>query len=112
MWSACVRTGWQYLRAQGVLAVDEETEPNLRPDAEGDATPEEPTPPGTRIPKRRPGLSPGRIQHPLPEPSGQDAEKMARKLADERANLEEQPARNAPGAPSRASQESGRSAES
>jgi NAD(P)H-flavin reductase/hemoglobin-like flavoprotein len=105
MWSACVRTGWQYLRAQGVLAVDEETEPNLRPDAEGDATPEEPTPPGTRIPKRRPGLSAGRIHHPLPEPSGQDAEKMARKLADERAKLEEQSADNAPGAPSRASQE-------
>jgi NAD(P)H-flavin reductase/hemoglobin-like flavoprotein len=104
MWSACVRTGWQYLRAQGVLAVDEETEPNLRPDAEGDATPEEPTPPGTRIPKRRPGLSAGRIHHPLPELSGQDAENLARKLADERANLEEQPARDAPGAPSRAGQ--------
>jgi NAD(P)H-flavin reductase/hemoglobin-like flavoprotein len=104
MWSACVRTGWQYLRAQGVLAVDEETEPNLRPDAEGDATPEEPMPPGTRIPKRRPGLSAGRIHHPLPEPSGQDAENLARKLADERANLEEQPARDAPGAPSRAGQ--------
>jgi NAD(P)H-flavin reductase len=36
------------------------------------------------------------MEHPLPDLSEQDAAKMARKLADERAKLEEQPAGDAP----------------
>jgi NAD(P)H-flavin reductase/hemoglobin-like flavoprotein len=84
--------------------VGEETEPNPRPDVDGDGTPGESTPPGTGLPKRQPKLSVGRIQHPLPELSEQQAAKIARKLADERARLDEQSARGMPGKPSRAGQ--------
>jgi NAD(P)H-flavin reductase/hemoglobin-like flavoprotein len=84
--------------------VGEETEPNPRPDVDGDGTPGESTPPGTGLPKRQPKLSVGRIQHPLPELSEQEAAKIARKLADERARLDEQSARGMPGKPSRAGQ--------
>jgi len=95
--------GWPYLRAQGVLAVGEETEPNLLPEAEGDATPEGSTPPGTGLPKRRPSLSAGPIQHPLPDLSEEEAAKIARKLAEERARLDEQSARGSPDESARAS---------
>jgi NAD(P)H-flavin reductase/hemoglobin-like flavoprotein len=91
-----VGQGGPYLRALGVLAVGEETEPNLFPDAEGDATPGGSTPPGTGLPKRRPRLSTGPIQHPLPDLSEEEAAKIARKLADERARLDEQSARGLP----------------
>jgi NAD(P)H-flavin reductase/hemoglobin-like flavoprotein len=84
--------------------VGEETEPNLRPDADGDAVPGGSTPPGTVLPKRQPKLSAGPIQHPLPELSEQEAAKIARKLADERARLDEQSARGVPDKPSRAGQ--------
>jgi NAD(P)H-flavin reductase/hemoglobin-like flavoprotein len=76
--------------------VGEETEPNLLPDAEDDATPGGSTPPGTGLPKRRPSLSAGPIQHPLPDLSGEEAAKIARKLAEERARLDEQSARGSP----------------
>jgi hypothetical protein len=79
-----------YLRAQGVLSVGEETDPDLLPDAEGDAPPQTRMPPGTRLPKRQPRLGAGRLEHPLPDLSEQDAAKMARMLADERAKLQEQ----------------------
>jgi NAD(P)H-flavin reductase/hemoglobin-like flavoprotein len=84
--------------------VGEETEPNPRPDVDGDATPGGSTPPGTGLPKRQPKLSAGPIQHPLPELSEQEAAKIARKLADERARLDEQSARGMPDKPSRAGQ--------
>jgi len=83
---------WSYLRAQGVLSVGEETDPDLLPDADGDAHPEKRTSPGTGLPKRQPKLGPGRLQHPLPDLSEQDAAKMARQLADERARLEQETA--------------------
>jgi hypothetical protein len=76
--------------------VGEETDPDLLPDAEGDALPGKRMPPGTGLPKRQPSLGAGRMEHPLPDLSEQDAAKMARKLADERANLEEQSASDAP----------------
>ena len=82
----------------------EETAPNPRPDVDGDATPGESTPPGTGLPKRQPKLSADPIPHPLPELSEQDAAKIARKLADERARLDEQSARGMPDKPSRAGQ--------
>ena len=81
----------------------EEAEPTLRPDAEGDAAPGR-KPPGTRLPKREPSLGGGHTQHALPDLSEQDAAEIARKLADERAKLEEQSARGAPDQPARASQ--------
>jgi|HubBroStandDraft_2_1064218.scaffolds.fasta_scaffold01670_5 NAD(P)H-flavin reductase/hemoglobin-like flavoprotein len=99
-----VGQGGPYLRALGVLAVGEETEPNLFPDAEGDATPGGSTPPGTGLPKRRPRLSTGPIQHPLPDLSEEEAAKIARKLADERARLDEQSARGLPDKSAPASQ--------
>jgi NAD(P)H-flavin reductase len=76
--------------------VGEETEPNLLPDAEDDAAPGGSTPPGTGLPKRRPSLSAGPIQHPLPDLSEEEAAKIARKLAEERARLGEQSARGSP----------------
>jgi NAD(P)H-flavin reductase/hemoglobin-like flavoprotein len=87
---------WSYLRAQGVLSVGEETDPDLLPDAEHDSLPGRGTPPGTELPKRQPKLGPGRMAHPLPDLSEQDAAKMARMLADERAKLEQEPASGAP----------------
>ena len=81
-----------------------ETEPNLRPDADGDAVPGGSTPSGIGVPKRQPKLSAGPIQHPLPELSEQEAAKIARKLADERARLDEQSARGMLDKPSRAGQ--------
>jgi NAD(P)H-flavin reductase/hemoglobin-like flavoprotein len=96
--------GWPYLRAQGVLAVGEETEPNLLPDAEGDTIPGEPTSPGTGLPKRQPGSGAGPIQHPLPDLPEQEAARIARKLADERAKLDEQSARGIPDESAPASQ--------
>jgi NAD(P)H-flavin reductase/hemoglobin-like flavoprotein len=87
---------WSYLRAQGVLSVGEETDPDLLPDAEGDAHPGKRTPPSTGLPKRQPKLGAGRIEHPLPDLSEQDAARMARMLADERAKLEKQPASGTP----------------
>jgi hypothetical protein len=75
--------------------VGQEAEPSLRPDAEGDATPERKSL-GTRHPKRQPSLGAGRIQHPLPDLPEQDAAKIAHNLADERAKLEEQSARGVP----------------
>jgi NAD(P)H-flavin reductase/hemoglobin-like flavoprotein len=83
--------------------VGEEKEPNLLPDAEGDATPGSSTPPGTGLPKRRPRLSAGPIQHPLPDLSEEEAVKIAHKLADERAKLDEQSARGIPDESARAS---------
>ena len=74
----------------------EEAEPNLLPEAAGDATPGGSAPPGTGLPKRRPSLSAGPIQHPLPDLSGEEAAKIARKLAEERARLDEQSARGSP----------------
>jgi NAD(P)H-flavin reductase/hemoglobin-like flavoprotein len=81
-----------------------ETEPNLRPDADGDAVPGGSAPSGIGVPKRQPKLSAGPIQHPLPELSEQEAAKIARKLADERARLDEQSARGMLDKPSRAGQ--------
>ena len=81
----------------------EETEPNLLPEAEGDATPGGSTPPGAVLPKRRPSLSAGPIQHPLPDLSEEEAAKIARKLAEERARLDEQSARGSPDESARAS---------
>ena len=81
----------------------EETEPNLLPEAEGDATTGGSTPPGTGLPKRRPSLSAGPIQHPLPDLSEEEAAKIARKLAEERARLDEQSARGSPDESARAS---------
>jgi len=95
--------GWPYLRAQGVFAVGEETEPNLLPEAEGDATPGGSTPPGAGLPKRWPSLSAGPIQHPLPDLSEEEAAKIARRLAEERARLDEQSARGSPDESARAS---------
>jgi NAD(P)H-flavin reductase/hemoglobin-like flavoprotein len=95
--------GWPYPRGLGVLAVGEEKEPNLRPDVEGDAAPGGSTPPGTGLPKRRPRLSAGPIQHPLPDLSQEEAAKITRKLADERAKLAGQPAREIPDESARAS---------
>jgi NAD(P)H-flavin reductase/hemoglobin-like flavoprotein len=83
--------------------VGEEKEPNLLPDAEGDATPGGSAPPGIGLPKRRPRLSAGPIQHPLPDLSEEEAAKIARKLADERAKLDEQSARGTPDESARAS---------
>jgi hypothetical protein len=88
-----------YLRAQGVLSVGEETDQDPLPDTEGDAPPETRMPPGTRLPKRQPRLGAGRLEHPLPDLSEQDAAKMARMLADERAKLEKQSASGAPDEP-------------
>jgi NAD(P)H-flavin reductase/hemoglobin-like flavoprotein len=90
---------WSYLRAQGVLSVGEETDPDLLPDADDDAHPEKRTSQGIGLPKRQPKLGPGRLQHPLPDLSEQDAAKMARMLADERTKLEEQSASGAPDEP-------------
>jgi hypothetical protein len=69
--------------------VGKEAEPMLRPDAEGDAALGRKSL-GTRHPKRQPSLGAGRIQHPLPDLSEQDEARIARKLADERAKLDEQ----------------------
>jgi NAD(P)H-flavin reductase/hemoglobin-like flavoprotein len=96
---------WSYLRAQGVLSVGEETDPDLLPDADGDAHPENRPSPGTGLPKRQPKLGPGHLQHPLPDLSEQDAAKMARMLADERAKLEEQSASGTPDEPTLTSQQ-------
>jgi NAD(P)H-flavin reductase/hemoglobin-like flavoprotein len=95
---------WSYLRAQGVLSVGEETEPDLLPDAEGDALPGTRMPPGTRLPKRQPRLGAGPVEHPLPDLSERDAAKLAHMLADERAKLEEQPDSAAPDEPGQSSQ--------
>jgi NAD(P)H-flavin reductase/hemoglobin-like flavoprotein len=59
-------------------------------------------PPAPKLPKREPSLGAGNIQHPLPDFSGQDAAKITRMLADERAELEEQLARGAPDEPPQA----------
>jgi NAD(P)H-flavin reductase/hemoglobin-like flavoprotein len=87
--------------ARGVLAVSDEAEPSLRPDAEGDEIPG-PTRPGAGLPKLQPSPGPGRLQHPLPDLSEQDAAKITRLLAGERAELEAQSARSAPDQPARA----------
>jgi NAD(P)H-flavin reductase/hemoglobin-like flavoprotein len=78
--------------------VAEKAEPRLPPDAEGDATPGRPLP-VPRLPKRQPSLGAERIQRPVPEFLGQDAAKIARILADERARLEQQSASGAPDQP-------------
>jgi NAD(P)H-flavin reductase/hemoglobin-like flavoprotein len=79
---------------RGVLTVGDEPERSVRPDGEGDTTPGA-MPPGTQLPQRRPSRGPGHIQHPLPDLSEQDAAKITRLLADERAELQAQAARNA-----------------
>lgn len=63
----------------------EVAEPGARPDGEGGAKPQ-----GAPLPKRAPSSGPGRIDHPLPNFSAQDAARIARILADERAELEAQ----------------------
>jgi NAD(P)H-flavin reductase/hemoglobin-like flavoprotein len=76
--------------------VGEGAERRLRSDAEGDAFPGR-SAPGTGSPQRQPSPGPGRMPHPLPDFSEQDAAKVKRLLADERADLETQPGRDAPG---------------
>jgi NAD(P)H-flavin reductase/hemoglobin-like flavoprotein len=83
--------------------VGEDAERRLRSDAEGDAFPGR-SAPGAGFPQREPSPGPGRIPHPLPELSEQDAAKVKRLLADERADLETQPGRSAPGQPGRTRQ--------
>jgi NAD(P)H-flavin reductase/hemoglobin-like flavoprotein len=83
--------------------VGDDTEPNLLPDAEVDAIPEETKPPGKVLPKREPRLRAGPVQHPLPELSDEEAAKIAHKLADERARLADQSARGIPDKTSRVS---------
>jgi NAD(P)H-flavin reductase/hemoglobin-like flavoprotein len=84
----------------------EDAEPNPLPDAEADAVRAVATPPETGLLKRQPTLRAGPLQHPLPELSEQDAAKIARKLADERARLEEQSASGVPDESAVASQPS------
>jgi NAD(P)H-flavin reductase/hemoglobin-like flavoprotein len=81
--------------------VSDEAERSLRPEAEGDEIPG-PTRPGAGLPKLQASRGPGRIQHPLPDLSEQDAAKITRLLAGERAELEAESARSAP-EPARAS---------
>lgn len=88
--------------AKGVLAVGEVAEPGPRPDEESEPAPGR-KPRGSRRPRPEPSLGPGRIDHPLPSLSEQDAARIARILADERAELEAQSARSTPGQPARAS---------
>lgn len=95
-WVANVRT------CEGVLAVGKMAKQGPGPEGEGDATPEHR--PGTGLPSREPSLGPGRIDHPLPNLSEQDAERITRLLADERAELEAQSARGTAGRPGRTSQ--------
>jgi NAD(P)H-flavin reductase/hemoglobin-like flavoprotein len=83
---------------KGVSAVREEDDRSPRPDAEGDATPG-PAEPGSELPKRQPGPGHGRVEHPLPDLSEQDAAKITRLLADERAELEAQAGGSAPDQP-------------
>jgi NAD(P)H-flavin reductase/hemoglobin-like flavoprotein len=78
--------------------VDDEPEPRLPPETEGDPIPGR-APPAPKLPKRQPSLGAGNIQHPLPDFSGQDAAKISRALADEREELEEQLARGTPDQP-------------
>jgi hypothetical protein len=61
--------------------------------------------PGVRpgLPKCQPSLGTGPIHHPLPDLSGEDAAKIARLLADERADLEARSPRGIPDQPDRAS---------
>src|SRR6202050_3150362 len=105
MWSdSAGGLGWRrYLDMQGVLAVGEDAERRLRSDAEGDAFPGR-SAPGAGSPEREPSPGPGRIPHPMPDLSEQDAAKVKRLLADERADLETQPGRSAPDQPGRTRQ--------
>src|ERR1700735_4175791 len=88
--------------ARGVLAVSDEAERSLRPEAEGDEIPG-PTRPGAGLPKLQASRGPGRIHHPLPDLPAPDAAKITRLLAGERAELEAQSARSARDQPARAS---------
>ncbi len=72
----------------------EDPDPELLPDAE-DAIPE-PTPAPGRLPKRQPSPGAREIPHPLPDLSEEEAEKIARILAEERTRLEEQPGSDGP----------------
>ena len=72
----------------------DEAEPRVPPDGEGEATPA-PAPAAPALRQRQPGRGPGRIQHPLPDLSEQDAAKITRLLAHERADLDAQAARSA-----------------
>jgi NAD(P)H-flavin reductase/hemoglobin-like flavoprotein len=83
---------------KGVLAVGEKAKRKPDPEGEGDATPGR-KPPGAALPRRDPGLFGGRIPHPLPSLSEQDAARIARLLAEERAELEGQRARRRPRLP-------------
>jgi hypothetical protein len=92
MWSACVAAGVGDTAMQkGVLAVGEVMEPGGCPDGSGDARPAD-----TELPKREPGPGAGRTDHPLPNLFAQDAARIARLLADERAGLEAQADRSTP----------------
>jgi NAD(P)H-flavin reductase/hemoglobin-like flavoprotein len=78
--------------------VGDEAERDVGPEGEGDATPAR-MPPGAGLPKPQPSRGPGDIQHPLPVLSEQDAAKISRLLADERADLEARAGRSTPDQP-------------
>ena len=88
---------------KGVLAVGEKAKRKPDPEGEGDATPGR-RPSGAGLPRCNPSLGAGPIAHPLPHLSEQDAARIARLLADERAELEDQRARRTPDQPARTSQ--------